>query len=510
MTSLLTDKVSSFINGFLSSLSTSPKSPGTGSHVVILMALLVVSMLLDISQLVFVLVGAVAYGMMQPVKLKTRTKLHQEKYKNHASKDYICKSPKANLATWQRQPLRTSQCREQRDQVQAHPKLAYPPVLAPTFRSEAWDAQVNEFAALVAPKPQGEEIMNKLIRHVKRSLEQVLPGVEVVGIASGDITCSRAYGVAVPEVEIIINASPAALAQRLQKRLENGGNSLADLDLHKLHKSVIRVCTDKLISSGFKFRRSAFRGEEPKVTLTAPAELGIFKESIPLDFLVNAITPFYKNALLTECGQIDSRAKDLMLVVQRWAKDRGISHVAKGNLSPYMWSLLTIYFLQVGLPEGALLPPLQRFKMSSQMMQRKPSASTSTCGDDQWPSTPSQKTTGQLFKDFITFYKLSFSWKTECISLGRAQRGNPPASFPLHMTCSEDGRNSEVGPSIENPFKANENLASAVTAFGLERMHTELGRAYDLMAKDASLSELLEPWIPIDTECASGRKDEEQ
>merc|ERR1719310_418023 len=92
------------------------------------------------------------------------------------------------------------------------------------------------------------------------------------------------------------------------------------------------MCTDRLVASaGLKFRRSAFRGEEPRVTLLVPSALGFFKEAIPVDFSINSVTPFYTAALLTECGQIDVRAKALILFVKRWAKDRGICHAAKGT-----------------------------------------------------------------------------------------------------------------------------------------------------------------------------------
>merc|ERR1711862_1091594 len=68
-------------------------------------------------------------------------------------------------------------------------------------------------------------------------------------------------------------------------------------------------------------------------------------------------------ALLTECGQLEPRARELILLVKRWAKDRGICHAAKGHLSPYSWTLLCIFFLQVR--EEPMLPPLDRFKKSS-------------------------------------------------------------------------------------------------------------------------------------------------
>merc|ERR1711920_1007413 len=117
-----------------------------------------------------------------------------------------------------------------------------------------------------------------------------------------------------------------------------------------------------------KFRRSVFKGQEPKVTLIAEMN----GKAIPIDFSVNTTTPLHNAALLTECGQIEPRAKQLILFVRRWAKDRGVSHAAKGHLSPYAWSLLVIYFLQVWDERGEpLLSNVTTFKMSSGLLRKQ-------------------------------------------------------------------------------------------------------------------------------------------
>merc|ERR1740120_199053 len=122
----------------------------------------------------------------------------------------------------------------------------------------------------------------------------------------------------------------------------------------KLRKSAVRACTDRLVSeAGFKFRRSAFRGEEPKVVVISPPAL----RSVPMNLSVNTVTPVYNAALLAECARVEPRAQGLVLLVKRWAKDRGLCHVARGHLSLYSWTLLSIFFLQAG--EEGLLPPLQ-------------------------------------------------------------------------------------------------------------------------------------------------------
>jgi len=347
----------------------------------------------------------------------------------------------------------------------------------------------------------------------------------VLGFASGDLVRGTAFGVAVPEVDVIVSVRPSVLAARLQGRLAPRSGALAaQLDVRKLQKSAIRACTDRLVSGGgFKFRRSAFRGPEPKVTLLAPAALGIYSEAIPIDFSVNSTTPLYNAALFTECGQIEARARSLILLVKRWAKDRGVCHAAKGHLSPYSWTLLTIFFLQVGVPdEGPLLPALEGFRLSSGLAGQpamlggssvvgdggdtetnpmagpgsSPAASTDGNEEPRPESVAGpQKSVGELFKDFAHFYGSTFDWRNEAISVRLGRRGPPHLGLPLHIVLRDDAA-TEVGPSIEDPFDQRRNLGECTTAASLTRLHEELTRAAELCERGAPLAKLLEPWVP--------------
>lgn len=380
------------------------------------------------------------------------------------------------------------------------------PVLAPTFESHDFNEQVGELLELITPTATSEKVAQKLAECAKRAILPVFPEVEVSGIASGDVIRGTAFGVAVPELDIVATAAPHALTYSLQSRLAKGGLSMAKLDARKLQKSAIRVCTDQLVSAGgFKFRRSAFRGQEPKVTLMAPPALGGSDKSIPLDFSVNAVTPLYNSVLTAECGSIDLRAKSLILVVRRWAKDRGISHAAKGHLPPYSWTLLAIYFLQVAFGEEPILPPLRGYRMVNRMTVRRDSDDNSKTTSERWEppesnSAVAQLSVGNLLQSFMRFYSQDFDFQTEIVSVRQAWRSKSTCRIVKVSDSGSQDAGQSTWPSIEDPFEPTQNLAAGSTPTGIARLREEFSRACDLIDRTESLSVLLEPWAPGDKE----------
>lgn len=340
--------------------------------------------------------------------------------------------------------------------------------------------------------------MKDLAAAARQILQKMMPEAEVVAFASADIMRGTAFGVAVPEVDIICNVTPSVLARCLQNNTARPMPHDAQLDARKLHKSALRACTDELVAGGvFKFRRSAFKGLEPKVTLLASG-FGACGVAIPVDFSVNTLTPLYNAALLTECGHIDIRARDLILVVRRWAKDRGVSHAAKGHLSPYAWTLLVIYFLQVCNTEGdSILPMLTAFKLSSGLLPAqhashpRPGSNTTALADRNVHSA----SVASLFAGFAHFFSQTIDWRREAVSVRAGKRQAPAQKLPLHIVEFGNG-STEVAPSIEDPFEPTRNLSALMTTVSLARFREEFARVDALCSRDASLSEILEPLVP--------------
>jgi len=486
-------------------------------NVCILFAALVCTILpLEISQLAFAAIGALAYALLQAFQPRTKTNCQLAAEREQAERTVVTRTQRQ--AVYKGKPAgprpRVSWETRWETRNSGHMPVTKAevycvssvPVCAPKFESSGWEAEASELLSQLTPAAGEEQAIQRLVLHVKQTIQFLFPDVEVSGFAHGSLTCGKAFGVAVPEVDIVANVSPAALNQRLQQRSQYA-------DVKKLQKSAVRLCTDRLVANGgLKFRRSAFRGEEPRVTLLVPSALGFFEAPIPVDFSINAVTPFYTAALLTECGQIQPRAKELILLVKRWAKDRGICHAAKGHLSPYLWSLLAMYFMQIGVEdEGPLLPTLADFKISSNLMMSSSASSlkADAMGKSSAPPPPimasaedvAKLSIGKLFGKFLHFYSESFNWNGEAISIRAARRAPPNLSVPLHVMVDEDG-NTRVGPTIDDPFQAGNNLGSCMNLMSLTRLHEELARGNGLYKSGASLAELLVPWVPVPLEDA--------
>merc|ERR1719408_699159 len=100
-----------------------------------------------------------------------------------------------------------------------------------------------------------------------------------------------------------------------------------------------------------------------------------------------------------------------------------------------------------------------------------------------------------LFEQFILFYTKTFNWRNEAVSVRAGKRLPPSMSLPLHIVTLENG-STDVALSVEDPFEPSQNLSGCMTGISLGRLREELARAEDLLTRSASLSELVEPWVP--------------
>jgi len=432
---------------------------------------------LEVHHLLAAVVGALGYMLLQIMEPTV-----QRVPKGGRAVKTISSEPR--VAPWRSKKVLAGKDKEKNGHLQPSPapapfqvkpdvkKPSAVPVRAPTFEATGWEAEVQELVQKIMPTTESKASVNAIATKVSELLSAVVPGVEVDGFANSNPMGGTAFGVAVPEVDIVVTLNPMSYHGSTQ-------------DASKLQKSLIRTCTDRLVSHGaFKFRRSAFRGSEPKVTLIAPAAKDS-QPGIPINLWVNACTPAHATALFEACGKLDPRAQALILLVRRWAKDRAVSHAAKGHLGPYCWMLLAIYYLQVGMhDEASILPGLSNFVKSGRMPSKVPPTNSTSIAE--------------LFKGFLEFYSQHFNWRNEAVSVRFGKRSPPDVSLPVHVLLHEDGKTTQVGINIENPFEVQNNMGDCLNWLTMDRLHEELRRGHDLSSNGASLAQLLEPWSPPD------------
>eukprot|EP00427_Karlodinium_veneficum_P006049 CAMPEP_0169179552 /NCGR_PEP_ID=MMETSP1015-20121227/67693_1 /TAXON_ID=342587 /ORGANISM="Karlodinium micrum, Strain CCMP2283" /LENGTH=461 /DNA_ID=CAMNT_0009254591 /DNA_START=24 /DNA_END=1405 /DNA_ORIENTATION=+ len=422
----------------------------------------------ELDQLIFALLGAISYVALQKGSRAGKTRCQREaerEYKQNNSNKQMCASVSSNRHRHVRSASRSDVAPRARVTRPDVFKISALPVLPPKFDSCGFDAEVHELVKQLTPNADEIIGVERLAQYVQEIIQEVLPQAGVTAFVHGSLKRGTAFSVAVPELDLVTSVPLAQLMHCCRGRL-----GLQVYGVQKCKKSAIRACTDRLLAKGgMRFRRSAFKGEEPRMTLLIMPELGFFTEGVPVDFSINALMPFYTSALLTESGKIEPRAKAIMLFVKRWAKDRGICHVAKGHLSPYMWSLLVMYFLQVR-DDGPLLPPLANFAISSGLLPQSPTTPPSDCtAADVSGDADGNLSIGELFNEFVTFYCKHFDFRNEvvCVRLGR--RAHPEPHLPIHVVLDANGNQCQLVPAIEDPFNQKSNLSTLMNAMSLER-----------------------------------------
>jgi len=437
---------------------------------------LAATFVLDISDMYIAVLGALTYYLLQcaavngkPIK-SAKAAYADDKdvtQENQPSKfqrrSYQPEYEKLPAAAWDKPKQRTQLPALPKDEVRT---ASAAPIAPATFSSSKWQDQVKELVMQSRPTTGSFETVQGLVKIVEDSLLTNLPEAQISGYVTANPLSAKAFGVAIPEIDIVLNAD----VHDLKRRLVTGSQGLCG---RQLQKAAVRACTDVLVAtSGLKFRRSAFQSEEPKVIFLAPATLEVAEIALGVNFSVNSSTPVRCVSLMEECDKLEPLSCDLILLVRRWSRDRGIAHSAKGHLPPYAWTLLCIYFLQVGVSEeGGLLPPMSVKDGALKKRKRVSGASDS------------KKNVAVLLKEFFVFYAGQFDWCKETASVRTGDRNSDrrPQAFPI----------------IEDPFDS-ENVAACLTSASLDRLKEEFSRAKDMCNSlaTASLEDLLLPWAP--------------
>jgi len=367
------------------------------------------------------------------------------------------------------------------------------PAASATLTGNDWEADTARIMSRLTPSPDCDKMVTRVVEQVKKCIEPMFQEVEVVGFASVNMT-SLHCTIDAPSLDVVIRLSEATLITLVQGQSKNIALSLAKirdegkLDLNRLKKSAIRMCTLRLSHAGFVFSRSSFRYIDPKVTMFAALPGA---NPVAFDISVNALLPPYLKELTDAVYHAELRARDLMLLVTHWAKIRKLCFVPKGYLSPYSWALKVIYFLQVRTAwEGPLLPPLETVKYAAGYGVR---ARTKIEKKDEAAGSV-RTAVGTLFSEFFAFYNKEFARESEVVSI-RAGRRTRNRRHQVQFIVRDD-YTTDVAPIIEDPMNPCRTVRTPTKWHSLCRTRAELARADELCAS-GSLTKLLEPCVEV-------------
>mmetsp|Transcript_96791 Transcript_96791/g.273502 ORF Transcript_96791/g.273502 Transcript_96791/m.273502 type:complete len:523 (-) Transcript_96791:110-1678(-) len=354
-----------------------------------------------------------------------------------------------------------------------------------------WEADIAEFLSRTAPNKESLEAVQNIAGMVKEALKPIFPEADVVGYPTLMNLETSSQCTFVPEVDIVVKVTEDALIESMQAQVPwlsfEDVRKEGRLDVSKLKKSAIRGCFERLNGKGFAFSRSGFKGFDPKVTLYSPMMRGFESASFTsFDLSINAVVPAVMRVLIEAAAECDSRAKDLITLVTYWAKMRGICFAPRGYLPPYLWTIMTIFFLQVREMGGGFLLP------SFAVQYSFGEYSVRTKRDYYKPQPTSPVSVGTLLQEFAAFYAQDFDMSTEVVSikLGRRIRNSRHLS---QVILSDDQSQSLVAPIVEDPTNLFRSLRVPMCWESLCRIRSELARADDLCRK-GPLQQLMQRW----------------
>ena len=143
---------------------------------------------MDFTQLAVAIAGACIYTFLQHAS--DAEWWSKSKVKTKAVKAPSCKASKASKA--------------------------WPPALP----GQCWEADVQFLLSQITPTAASEQAAQDLVETVKAAIQPLFPDADVCGFVSGGLEGSRAFRVAVPDIELVISISPEVLQQKLLGKVQ--------------------------------------------------------------------------------------------------------------------------------------------------------------------------------------------------------------------------------------------------------------------------------------------------
>uniref|UniRef100_A0A7S4T667 C2H2-type domain-containing protein n=1 Tax=Alexandrium monilatum TaxID=311494 RepID=A0A7S4T667_9DINO len=352
------------------------------------------------------------------------------------------------------------------------------------------DADLRGLAAAACPRPQEKAQRHRLLQTIEAAARGAL-GRDVRVFAFGG--CVDGCGEGGEEMDAVlyvpVTASRAAGSAFGSRRL--AGRCL---------REVAAACRERGLYLGNARKRrgsSTIRLEEH-----ARVQAGDRWQTCLLracELHCQELLPLLSSRLLRGYAELEGHVRTLAIAVKRWSQAAGISGATHdGFLSPFAWTLLVIYYLQVrhGLPSlHALAPgrPAGPGRWPSQPGYCDVAFASAAEADRQLePSVEGGRealSAAVLFRGFFAFFGYAFDWDAEVASVRLGRRSDLGSRHFAALRASASGR--AVGINIENPIAVSRNLNSPLNDTRACEMREAFRRADARLAAGEGLGELL-------------------
>ncbi|GBE62280.1 caffeine-induced death protein [Babesia ovata] len=217
-----------------------------------------------------------------------------------------------------------------------------------------------------------------------------------------------------------------------------------------------------------------------------------------IDISVNNVLAISNSALLGTYVACDSRVKDLVLALKKWARFRDLNDRSKGTLGSFALSIMAIHFLQRCNPP--ILVSLQDLAIADNESPKYVSGIDVRFTTNmrrikeelKWASKgiPNEMNVAELLQAFFYYFGWTYTKNTQlpiCIRSVDFQYMDTPLSF-AHKSAGIDI--DEKFMHVDNPFEVGVDVAN-ISFHQRNRIVAELRRAYKILQAGGSYDDIL-------------------
>ncbi|KAK6390318.1 hypothetical protein LTR65_005693 [Meristemomyces frigidus] len=234
-----------------------------------------------------------------------------------------------------------------------------------------------------------------------------------------------------------------------------------------------------------------------KVVCRASAKVPIVKcwdpeLSLACDLNVNNPLALENTRMIKTYVQLDDRVRPLAKIIKYWTKRRILNDAAfGGTISSYTWICMIISFLQ--RRDQQIIPSLQKVE-GKRLNPDEPEPSQFAddiealrgCGD------ANQESLAQLLFQFFRHYGYEFDYSKYVVSvkegrlLSREEKGWGRTNYW--------DKEAQKRLCVEEPFTLNRNLGNSADEYSWSGVHSEIRRAFELLADGQQLEKCCEQY----------------